>query len=116
MVTPYPTSLAPEDWQIVLDAIQGRFPNQAHAAHCVWDAIGFGLGQLDKDPTAAQCEFKGAEHCITQQVLKGVTVNKINWANLIQILIKLLPLITPFLNPAPASPVNLPTPAQSIDE
>jgi hypothetical protein len=98
-LTPYPTSLAPEDWTVVIDALKGNFDGTARMAHCVYDAIGFALGQLLPD-TAGMQAVSFASHPMKAEL---AAVGAIDWKSLLALLIKLLPLVLPFLNPTPAA-------------
>lgn len=49
MLTPYPTSLAPEEWQAVVAILRGEYPDKARAVHLVWDAAGYAAGQFLPD-------------------------------------------------------------------
>jgi hypothetical protein len=95
-LTPYPTSLAPEDWAVALDAIKGKLDGSAHTAHCVYDALGFALGQVLPDGGLQAAPM--ASHPMKAEF---AAVGAFNWQQLVAILLKILPFVLPFLDPAP---------------
>ncbi len=50
----YPATLDSEVWTVIYNALKGQIPTStAHAVHCVYEAIGFGLGKFVPDVGAA---------------------------------------------------------------
>lgn len=44
---PYPASIPPEAWQMLMDAWQGKILDKVEVAHVAWHCVGFAMSKFD---------------------------------------------------------------------
>jgi len=98
----YPDQFPAEVMTVVVAALRGTMPDPKHAAHCVWAAVGYGLGKTLLDPVVTASAPLDA--AAAADVLEGCCGKEgafpgfnINWATVIPALLALLAKLLPLL-------------------
>lgn len=102
--TTYPDTLDVSGLNTILDIIQGKPIDKNAAGLQLFNVLGFAYGKWIAGPTAGMNAISD-EQLIDE--CKAYAANPkgmhaINWANLIALVIKVLTIIGPFINPQPA--------------
>ena len=94
MLTPYPTELPVEAFQLVVDAIKGRIAPFDELIHAGWCVVGYGLGlsHVHKDTMKTCCVVTEEDCCkILQECCTGTCkAVEIPWDQVVLIVLTLL--------------------------
>jgi hypothetical protein len=105
-MTNYPTSFPADSAGVIVEFVRGGTVTKSHALHAAWDVVGYAAGQFSPDvvilagekPLTNDEAIAHLEGCRSGAKQAGA----LPWGAILAWLLQnLLPLILPFLKPAP---------------